>query len=196
MISRACSHVPVARPIFTARRAVATAISVALLWFSIVDLRARGDWVVLENCRFVLNPANDGDSFHISSGDKEYVLRLYLVDTPEIEGTDPRRLIEQAKYFEVTVPQAIEVGEAAKEFVRAKLSEPFTVFTHMSGAMGRSKIERMYAFVQTKEGDLGEQLVRNGLARLYGMKGAPPGFNSAQAEITKLEQLEDAAKKV
>jgi competence ComEA-like helix-hairpin-helix protein len=93
------------------------------------------------------------------------------------------------------VPQANEVGEAAKEFTREKLSQPFIVFTRMSEALGRSRIQRIYAFVQTKEGDLGEQLVRNGLARLYGMKGAPPGFNSAQAEITKLEQLEDTAKK-
>jgi competence ComEA-like helix-hairpin-helix protein len=168
---------------------------IATLWLAIVDLSARGDWVVLENCKLVLNPANDGDSFHVSSGEKEYLLRLYLVDTPEIEGDEPSRLIEQAKYFEITVPQAIEVGEAAKEFTREKLSQPFIVFTRMSEALGRSRIQRIYAFVQTKEGDLGEQLVRNGLARLYGMKGAPPGFNSAQAEITKLEQLEDAAKK-
>ena len=54
---------------------------------------------------------------------------------------------------------------------------PFTVFTHMSDAMGQSRLERFYAFVETKEGDLGEQLVRNGLARSYGFKGAPPGAN-------------------
>src|SRR5881394_3965062 len=75
---------------------------------------------------------------------------------------------KQAKYFGITVPQAIEVGQLAKEFTQEKLSEPFTVFTRMSDAMGRSKIERFYAFVQTKDGDLGEQLVRNGLARNYG----------------------------
>ena len=88
----------------------------------------------------------------------------------------PRRLIEQAKYFGITVPQAIEVGQAAKEFTQEKLSEPFTVFTHMSDAMGQSRLERFYAFVETKEGDLGEQLVRNGLARSYGFKTAPPGL--------------------
>jgi competence ComEA-like helix-hairpin-helix protein len=195
VISRRCSHVPVARPIFTAHRAVATAISFVLLWFSIVDLSARGDWVVLENCRLVLNPANDGDSFHVSSGDKEYVFRLYLVDAPEIEGTDPARLIVQAKYFEITVPQAIQVGEAAKDFTQEKLSEPFTVFTRMSDAMGRGRIERLYALVQTKEGDLGEQLVRNGLARIYGAKVVPPGSVNARAELAKLEQFEDEAKK-
>jgi hypothetical protein len=45
----------------------------------------------------------------------------------------------------------------------------------MSDAMGHSKLERFYAFVQTKDGDLGEQLVRNGLARNYGFKAVPPG---------------------
>ena len=79
----------------------------ATLCLAIVDLSARNDWVVLENCRLIRNPANDGDSFHISSGDKEYVVRLYLIDAPEIEATDPRRLIEQAKYFDITVPQAM-----------------------------------------------------------------------------------------
>lgn len=167
----------------------------AVLWLAIVDLGARSDWVVLENCRLVLNPANDGDSFHVSSGDKEYVIRLYLVDAPEIEGTDPRRLIEQAKYFDITVPQAIEVGEAAKDFTQEKLSEPFTVFTRMAAGMGRSNIARVYAFVQTKEGDLGEQLVRNGLARVYGTKVVPPGLDSAQPELAKLEQFEDETRK-
>lgn len=195
MISRICSHVPVARRRLTAHRAVATAIALFSSWLSIVDLNARGDWVVLENCRLVLNPSNDGDSFHISSGDKEYVIRLCMVDTPEIEGTEPHRLIEQAKYFDITVPQAIEVGEAAKKFSQERLSEPFTIFTRMSAGLGRSNIARVYAFVQTKQGDLGEQLVRSGLARAYGAKVVPPGFESAQAEIAKLEEFEDAAKK-
>jgi len=153
------------------------------------------DWIVLENCRLIENPANDGDSFHASSGEKEYLFRVYMVDAPETDARTPARLIEQAKYFEITVPQVIEVGQAAKEFTRAKLSEPFTVFTHMSDAMGDSKIERVYAFVQTKEGDLGEQLVRNGLARNYGFKGAPPGLKNSRVEVEKLQQLEDEARR-
>ncbi|PYK22871.1 MAG: hypothetical protein DME59_18820 [Verrucomicrobia bacterium] len=99
-----------------------------------------------------------------------------------------------AKYFAITVPQAIEVGQAAKEFTREKLSEPFTVFTRMSDAMGRSKLERFYAFVQTKDGDLGEQLVRNGLARIYGYKAPPPGLKNSRLEIEKLQQFEDEAR--
>ncbi len=101
----------------------------------------------------------------------------------------PKRLVDQAKYFAITVPQAIEVGRAAKEFTRQKLSEPFTVFTRMSDAMGQSRLERFYAFVQTREGDLGEQLVRNGLARTYGFKAAPPGVRNSREELAKLQQL-------
>jgi len=148
----------------------------------------------MKDCRLIPNPANDGDSFHVSAGAKEYLFRLYFVDAPETDEMTPRRLIEQAKYFVITVPEAIEAGRAAKDFTRQKLSEPFTVFTHMSDALGQSRLERFYAFVQTREGDLGEQLVRNGLARIYGFKTTPPGLRNSQEELAKLQQLEDQAK--
>jgi DNA uptake protein ComE-like DNA-binding protein len=172
-------------------------VAVAVLWTAAVDLRARDgskDWIVLNNCRLIPNPANDGDSFHASAGANEYIFRLYLVDAPETDALNPARLVEQAKYFAITVPQAIEVGQVAKEFTGEKLSQPFTVFTHMADAMGHSKLERFYAFVQTKDGDLGEQLVRNGLARNYGFKGVPPGSRNSRLEVEKLQQLEDAAR--
>lgn len=176
------------------RLARSAALAVALVWVLVVDLDARDgskDWIVLENCKLIVNPANDGDSFHASVGEKEYLFRLYLVDAPETDAMTPGRLVEQAKYFAITVPQAIEVGQAAKEFTREKLSEPFTVFTRMSDAMGRSKMERFYAFVQTKDGDLGEQLVRNGLARNYGFRAVPPGIKNSRLEVEKLQQFEE-----
>lgn len=157
------------------RVGVSALIAVAVLWTAAVNVPARGgskEWIVLKDCRLIPNPANDGDSFHVSSGEKEYLFRLYYVDAPETDEMTPRRLVDQAKYFAITVPQAIEVGQAAKEFTREKLSQPFTVFTHMSDAMGSSRMERFYAFVETKQGDFGEQLVRNELARVYASK--PP----------------------
>jgi endonuclease YncB( thermonuclease family) len=172
-------------------------INAAVFWTAVADLGARDgskDWTVLENCRLIVNPANDGDSFHVSAGTNEYIFRLYLVDAPETDEMTPGRLVAQAKYFGITVPQAIEVGRAAKEFTRAKLSVPFTVFTRMSDAMGQSRLERFYAFVQTKEGDLGEQLVRNGLARNYGFKAVPPGLRNSRVEMEKLQQLENEAR--
>ena len=180
------------------RVSVSALISAVLLSSAGVDLCARDqpkNWIVLKDCRLIPNPANDGDSFHVSAGVKEYLFRLYLVDAPETDEMTPRRLIEQAKYFNITVPQAIEVGRAAKDFTQAKLSQPFTLYTHMSDAMGQSRLERFYAFVETKEGDLAEQLVRNGLARCYGFKAAPPGLTSSRIEVEKLQQFEDEAKR-
>jgi DNA uptake protein ComE-like DNA-binding protein len=185
------------RVFISLRFAKSALVAVAVLWTAAADLDARDgskDWIVLNDCRLIANPANDGDSFHASAGANEYIFRLYLVDAPETDEMTPRRLVEQAKYFGISVPQAIEVGRAAKEFTREKLSQPFTVFTHMSDAMGRSKLERFYAFVQTTDGDLGEQLVRNGLARNYGFKGVPPGLKNSRLELEKLQQLEDEAK--
>src|SRR5207249_4097496 len=172
-------------------------LALAVVCATPVEIGARGgskDWIVLENCRLIPNPANDGDSFHVSAGEKEYIFRLYLVDAPETGEMTPARLVEQAKYFAITVPQAIEVGQAAKEFTREKLSQPFIAFTHMSDALGQSRLERFYAFVQTKEGDLGEQLVRNGLARIHGYKAAPPGLRNSRVEMEKLQQLENQAR--
>src|SRR5439155_17099380 len=60
--------------------------------------------------------------------------------------------------------------------------------------MGRSKLERFYAFVQTKAGDLGEELVRNGLARNYGFKAVPPGLRNSRVEMEKLQQFENQAR--
>jgi len=60
--------------------------------------------------------------------------------------------------------------------------------------MGQSRLERFYAFVQTSQGDLGEQLVRNGLARNYGFKTVPPGLSSSRIELGKLQQFENEAR--
>src|SRR4030095_2619828 len=197
-------HVPIrgARLIFRfsifSRVGVIALIAVAVFGTAPVDIGARDqskEWIVLKDCRLIANPANDGDSFHVSAGGEEYLFRLYFVDAPETDAMVPGRLVEQGKYFGITVPQAIEVGQATKEFTQERLSQPFTVFTHMSDAMGSSRLPRVYAFVQTKEGDLGEQLVRNGLARPYGFKAAPPGLKSSRIELEKLQQLEDEAKR-
>ena len=155
---------------------------------------AEKEWVTLENCEFIDNASNDGDSFHIRANGTEYLVRLYLVDAPETRSTEPERLVDQGGYFSISVPQAIEIGVAAKKFVHEKLVQPFTVITKFASGMGRSNIERIYAFVETKDGDLGELLVANGLARIHGTKAAPPGAKSATDEIQKLQQLESQAK--
>src|SRR4029453_11893288 len=58
----------------------------------------------------------------------------------------------------------------------------------------QSKIVRFYAFVQTKDGDLGELLIRNGLARNHGFRAAPPGLKNSRVEFEKLQQFESQAR--
>ena len=168
------------------------------IWLSAIErIEAKGkekDWITLDNCQLISNKANDGDSFHVRANDTEYLVRLYFVDAPETASIAPARLIEQAEYFGVSVPQVIEIGLDAKRFVDAKLSEPFTVVTRLAGGLGRSKVQRIYGFVRTKEGDLGEQLIANGLARIHGTTGTPPGAASSATERQKLEELESEAK--
>ena len=181
----------------SSRFAKSALVAVAVLWIAAGDLDARDtskDWIVLNNCRLIANKANDGDSFHVRANDTEYLVRLYFVDAPETASVGPARLIDQAEYFGVSVPQVIEIGLDAKKFVDAKLSEPFTVVTRMAEGLGRSKIQRVYGLVRTKDGDLGEQLVANGLARIHGVHPATPDGSSGQDEIQKLEQFEQAAK--
>jgi competence ComEA-like helix-hairpin-helix protein len=152
------------------------------------------EWQIMRNCQLVDNPANDGDSVHVLFDNKQYIFRLYFVDAPETGDVPASRLTEQAEYFGVTVPEVIEIGRHATAFTREKLSEPFTVLTRGASAMGRSRSERLYGFVETKDGDLGEQLVRNGLARVHGTKVVPPGLSGAREEEETLRQFEDAAK--
>ena len=169
------------------------------IWLAATDQTdAKGkekDWITLDHCQLVPNKANDGDSFHVRANDNEYLVRLYFVDAPETASVGPARLIEQAEYFGVSVPQVIEVGLNAKKFAESKLFEPFTVITRLAGGLGRSNIQRIYGFVRTKDGDLGEQLVANGLARIHGTTSAPPGGSTSAAELEKLAQLENEAKR-
>jgi DNA uptake protein ComE-like DNA-binding protein len=156
------------------------------------------DWIVLKDCGLVPNKANDGDSFHIRANDTEYLVRLYFVDAPEtasVGSAGPARLVEQAQYFGVSVPQVIEIGLEAKKFVAAKLSAPFAVVTRLAEGLGRSKVQRIYGFVRINDADLGEQLVANGLARIHGTTATPPGGLDSAAERQKLEELEREAKR-
>jgi competence protein ComEA len=151
-------------------------------------------WVTLKDCRYLPNPANDGDSFHVRAAGKEYIFRLYFVDAPETDSSVPQRVAEQGKYFGVTIPQTLQIGIEAERLTRQELAQPFTVRTCKQDARGRSRLKRFFAFVQTDTADLGEQLVANGLARVYGAASEAPEMNTPEVEWQKLEQLERKAK--
>lgn len=151
-------------------------------------------WETLENCTWVDNPYNDGDSFHVRQGDREFIFRLYFVDTPEQDDSFGERVREQAAYFGVTVPDVIQVGHEAATYVRQQLSQPFTVVTRWQGAQGRSKLPRFYAFIQVQGHDLGNMLVSQGLARVFGVRATTPDGTVAETARAALLAQEDSAR--
>ena len=106
----------------------------------------------------------------------------------------PGRVAEQAKYFAVTAAQALQIGLEAERFTRQQLARPFTVRTCKQDARGRSWRKRYFAFVQIDNADLGELLVANGLARVFGAASEPPEMNTPRVEWRRLKQLERRAK--
>ncbi len=130
-------------------------------------------WREYTDCRMIPNPANDGDSFHVKAGNiksKTYLFRLYFTDTPESESSLPERLQEQADYFGIAdLKDVVKAGKEATRFTENFLKDGFTVHSRLSDALGRSDKDRDYAMVINAAGqDLGTELVRNGLARVYG----------------------------
>ena len=170
-------------------------ITAFLFAASMTNSFAHSPWITLQGGHYLIKRPNDGDSFHVSVEGHEYIFRLYFVDAPETSAEFRDRVEEQAKYFGVTVDQVLEVGDLAKQFTREKLTEPFLVRTCWEDAGGRSRMQRFYAFVQTRTGDLGEQLVENGLARSHPATAKPEGLTSAATEWQKLMVLERKAKR-
>ena len=154
-----------------------------------------GKWETLQKCKFLANPYNDGDSFHVSHKGKEYIFRLYFVDTPETSLKYKNRVKEQAKYWKTSLKATIKIGKKAKKFTAKKLNSKFTVYTKWDDAKGSSKMPRYFAFVKTSSGDdLASLLVSNGLARIYGMPAGQPKGDSANTISKKLKKLEKKAK--
>jgi len=162
--------------------------------FSLGPNLGAAEWLTLQDCHYIANPANDGDSFHVRSANKEYIFRLYFVDAPETDLSIRGRIKAQAKYFHATGPQALQIGIEAERFTRQKLVPPFIVRTCLQDARGRSQLQRYYAFVQVGNTDLGESLVANGLARVFGTASEAPGKSRPEIEWHKLERLERQAR--
>lgn len=118
-------------------------------------------------------------------------MRLYFVDAPESETAYRDRLDEQGAYFSITRQQAAQLGKEASAFTAKALAEPFTVQTRRRKLFGY----RMLVMITTSTGDdLGELLVKNGLARIYGMKTPLPDGRTSRQYEAHLEKLEARAK--
>lgn len=145
-------------------------------------------------CKLVATAWADGDSFLVETAEgAQHTVRLYGVDCLEwhvTDATDARRLRAQRRYFgiaeaggspQASIDLAKDLGRQAADEVRAVLDRPFTLHTAFADAMGDGRHKRIYAFVTTAAGeDLGELLVRKGLARAFGVwRTTPAGQKGA-----------------
>lgn len=155
-------------------------------------------WQRVDGCQWKADRWNDGDSFHVVTGDeaREIVARLYFVDTPEAETAYRDRLDEQAAYFGITRDQAINIAHEAAAFTTKRLAAPFIVWTRWRSALGRSALGRVYCVIVTADGrDLNELLVENGLARIYGTRTALYDGRDSRAYLARLDQLQAQAQR-
>ncbi|MDE0838069.1 MAG: thermonuclease family protein [Kiritimatiellae bacterium] len=125
-------------------------------------------WRDLRRCALVPNKYNDGDSFHATWHGREYIFRLYYVDTPESDLSLEERVKEQAEYWDVAPGDIPALAKAATTFTEKFLEDGFTVYTQYDTARGRSKLKRYYAMIRVDDVYLSEALVGAGLARIYG----------------------------
>ncbi|MDP6490663.1 MAG: thermonuclease family protein [Kiritimatiellia bacterium] len=156
---------------------------------------AAGQWYRYDDCTLITQHFNDGDSFHVRCGRRHYIFRLYFVDTPETELSFPDRVEEQAKYWGLTPKQTIRLGQDATAFTTNYLSKPFTVHTRRVDARGRSDRTRYFGMIETEEGFLSIALVRNGLARVYGLPITLPDGKPASKHWSRLSVAQKAAKR-
>ena len=156
---------------------------------------------IYPGCRLSEAEWADGDSFPVRFPDGSvHSLRLYGVDcfeTTDRHQTDQRRLRSQRAYFGVgkvggseqaSIRAAKGMGIAARNRVRELLRAPFTVHTAWADGRGHPLYKRYYAFITEARGrDLGRVLVREGLARAFGVA------RSRRAGVTREEYKEGLA---
>jgi len=156
-----------------------------------------GDYDQLKGARLANHKHNDGDSFHVSHGGKDYEFRLYYVDTPEkyIASHNAERVGHQARYFGgISMDDTVDVGIDAKEFSLGLLKkQPFDVYTSWEEVYDSG---RYYCFVKLKDGQyLSEKLTERGLVRIYTKGESTPDGRSYHKFKAHLEDIESDAKR-
>jgi len=152
------------------------------------------DWVTITNCRYVFSADSEGDFFKVQTEAKEFVLRLYYVETPEADPNRRERVRDQGEYYGTTLEETVKVGAQARDRVRELLKEPFVVQTRWATVAGRSRETRYYGVVLVDRKSLAEILLAEGLARAKGLSPNPPGGEKANAYLEKLDKLQAEAR--
>ncbi len=163
----------------------------AILLLTLVSAPAAG-WETLTACRLATAGYHDGDSFHVRSGGRDKIFRLYAVDTPETSDEFPERVREQCKYFGAKKADLLAAAAQAERLTFQLLAQPFTVETRWVDAKGNSRQPRYFARITLSDGsDLGARLIEAGLARSYGLReGLPPSY------LTQLDRAEQTARRL
>lgn len=146
-------------------------------------------WEKLDGCRFKAAAYHDADSFHVVHGGKEYIFRLYHVDTPEVDKEFPDRVAEQKKYFGINQAELFQAAHDATAFTEQQLRSGFTVYTRWQDARGNSHLPRYYGLIEVRGGSLAQLLVEQGFARIH---GAPADGNPFQPEAKIMAALHQA----
>lgn len=165
-----------------------------LLLASVANLgAAEPNWETLRGARLVPHPSNDGDSFRVAHGGKEFIFRLCYVDAAEdaSHANLTQRLADQQRYWLIDRTRLFQIADEATRFVGEALQKPFTLHTAWEDARGQSPRGRYFAVVTTADGrDLADLLVEAGLVRIYGyMPRHPDGRDGTRvmADLRKLE---------
>jgi hypothetical protein len=109
------------------------------------------EWVTLSDCQYVDAANNDGDSFRVRSGEKEFTARLYYVDAPETNLKQAERTRDQSIHFGITLGETMKAGEEAKERVKELLQKRFVIWTRWATAGGRGRESRYYVIVEVDQ---------------------------------------------
>jgi endonuclease YncB( thermonuclease family) len=166
----------------------------------LVPIRVSGQtsnaWEVLEGCRLISAPINDGDSFKVQHQDLTFIARLYFVDCPEMYETHMERVRDQARYFSIPEADVVAAGKMSAAFTKKFLRGEFTVITQWLDARG-GKESRVFALVRKDGKLLSLELIRHGLARIYGMptKGSWPNGATPRVYLNQLKQHERTAQR-
>jgi endonuclease YncB( thermonuclease family) len=154
---------------------------------------ADGKWEKFQGCKLLSAPDDDADSFYVEYKGKEYHFRLYFADAPENNKRFSDRVREQAAYWGISVEDTLKIAAEASQFTAEKLKDGFTIHTKREDAKGQSRLQRFYAIVTFGDKDLAEELVREGFARIHGVRTQLPDGTSAADASLKLMQLEREA---
>jgi endonuclease YncB( thermonuclease family) len=152
------------------------------------------EWVTLSNCHYLDAADNDGDSFRVRCGEREFVARLYYVDAPETNLKQAERTHEQSLHFGITLDETMKAGVKAKDRVKELLQKPFVIRTRWATAGGRGREPRYYVLIEMEDKRLAEILVSEGLAQTKGVAAKLPTGEKASVYKEKLQGLEADAR--